>query len=113
MTHRVLVTGAAGYLGSHLVATLAGRAARDGDPACIVATDVRDVPAGRRLPGVEYVTLDVRAPSPDGYGMHGSGMFVLNPPWTLKATLEKTLPYLARVLAEDAGAGYTLTHEGD
>jgi UDP-glucose 4-epimerase len=62
MTHRVLVTGAAGYLGSNLVATLAGRAARDGDPVCIVATDVRDVPADRRLAGVEYVTLDVRTP---------------------------------------------------
>jgi len=61
MTHRVLVTGAAGYLGSNLVKSLADRAA-GGDPACIVASDVRDVPADRRLAGVEYVALDVRTP---------------------------------------------------
>ena len=62
MTRRVLITGAAGYLGSSVVDLLAGRAARTGDPACIVAGDVREVPPERRRAGVEYVSLDVRTP---------------------------------------------------
>jgi UDP-glucose 4-epimerase len=65
MTHRVLVTGAAGYLGSSLLGSLAEQAARDGDPACIVACDVREVAAARRLSGVEYAVSDVREPGLD------------------------------------------------
>jgi 23S rRNA (adenine2030-N6)-methyltransferase len=31
-------------------------------------------------------------------GMYGSGMIIFNPPWTLRAALEETLPFLASVL---------------
>ncbi len=54
------------------------------------------------------VSLTVNAPSADGFGMHGSGMFVFNPPWTLKATLQTVMPYLTKVLGQDAGASFTL-----
>lgn len=62
---RVLVTGAAGYLGGTLIEVLAPRLG-DGTLAALVATDVREVPAERRLPGVEYAVLDVRDPALGG-----------------------------------------------
>ena len=55
----VLVTGGGGYLGTQLVAALAGGL---GGAQRVIATDVREVPAEKRLPGIEYVVSDVRAP---------------------------------------------------
>ena len=57
-----------------------------------------------------HVTLTVQSPSPAGFGMHGSGIFVINPPWTLPAILKATMPFLAGKLAEDAGAGFDLEY---
>ncbi|MFT3847352.1 MAG: 23S rRNA (adenine(2030)-N(6))-methyltransferase RlmJ [Propionivibrio sp.] len=54
------------------------------------------------------VALRVREPSKDGFGMHGSGMFILNPPWTLHNTLADVMPYLVSVLGTDSGAGFSL-----
>ena len=44
------------------------------------------------------VALSVQAPSEDGFGMHGSGMFILNPPWLLHGVLQEVMPYLVDVL---------------
>jgi len=54
------------------------------------------------------VTLEVKAPSADGFGMSGSGMFIINPPWTLEKTLHETLPALTAILAQGDGARYAL-----
>jgi hypothetical protein len=44
--------------------------------------------------------------------MHGSGLYILNPPWTLQSTLQEVMPYLVGVLGQDAGAGFTLAGQG-
>ncbi|RKP57550.1 23S rRNA (adenine(2030)-N(6))-methyltransferase RlmJ [Pararobbsia silviterrae] len=55
-----------------------------------------------------HASLTVRKPSADGYGLHGSGMFVINPPYTLEPLLKDTMPYLVRHLGLDAGATFKL-----
>jgi 23S rRNA (adenine2030-N6)-methyltransferase len=42
-------------------------------------------------------------PDSDTHGMTASGLFVLNPPWTLAAQLRETLPLLQQQLAPDTG----------
>lgn len=51
-----------------------------------------------------HVTLDVQAPNADGFGMYGSGMWVINPPWTLAEQIRGDLDSLSSVLAQDAHA---------
>lgn len=55
-----------------------------------------------------HATLTVSKPPEDGYGLYGSGMFILNPPYTLAAALKETLPYLVRVLGQDETAQFKL-----
>jgi len=55
-------------------------------------------------------TLTVKHP-PTGAGMYGSGLFVINPPYTLANQLSLALPWLAETLAVDDGAGYDLKLE--
>jgi 23S rRNA (adenine2030-N6)-methyltransferase len=62
-----------------------------------------------------HVTLSVQDPSEDGFGMHGSGMFILNPPWLLHGILQEVMPYLAKVLGvkvpgQDHGAAFSLEY---
>lgn len=54
------------------------------------------------------VTLSIGSPSPDGFGLTSSGMFVINPPWTLEPLLRELMPFLVKALASDEGAGFTL-----
>ncbi len=54
------------------------------------------------------VTLTVAGPSGEDKRLRSSGMFIINPPWTLEATLKDTMPWLSKVLAQDEGAGFAI-----
>jgi len=58
-----------------------------------------------------HATLEVKAAAKDGFGMNGSGMFIINPPWTLEKKLHETLPKLTELLSQGDGAKYTLESE--
>lgn len=72
--------------------------------------DARQLPEKLKKLAPEWLdaSLRIHAPREDGFGMHGSGMFIVNPPWTLKETLGKTLPLLAQILAQDDHAGFEI-----
>ncbi|WP_374353751.1 23S rRNA (adenine(2030)-N(6))-methyltransferase RlmJ [Chitinimonas sp.] len=69
----------------------------------------------KRLPCKSWLhaTLSVHRPRDDGFGMHGSGLFILNPPWLLHDELQGTLPLLSEALACDVGAGFLLERQTD
>lgn len=55
-----------------------------------------------------HISLTVNKPSADGLGLHGSGVFVINPPWTLTDAMKEALPWLVRCLGKDERAVYKL-----
>ena len=67
----------------------------------------------KRLEGVApkgwlHVRLTVQQPDQQGFGLAGSGMFIINPPYTLHDELLAVLPYLTEVLGQYDGANYVL-----
>ena len=55
-----------------------------------------------------HASFRVMAPARDGLGLHGSGLFVFNPPWTLEAALRPVLPVLVNLLGQDNKASFGL-----
>lgn len=55
-----------------------------------------------------HATLKVKAPAQDGLGLHGSGVFVFNPPWRLEESLRDVMLALVRLLGQDRKASYSL-----
>ncbi|MEW6560466.1 MAG: 23S rRNA (adenine(2030)-N(6))-methyltransferase RlmJ [Pseudomonadota bacterium] len=57
------------------------------------------------------VRMQVREPDVSGFGLLGSGMFLINPPWTLHDTLRDVLPWLTGVLGQFKGAHFSLEQQ--
>ncbi len=55
-----------------------------------------------------HVTLSVSQPMPDGFGLHSSGMFIINPPWTMEAMLKEVMPKLVELLGNDSMAQFSV-----
>jgi 23S rRNA (adenine2030-N6)-methyltransferase len=60
-----------------------------------------------------HATLTVQHPDSHGFGLAGSGVFVVNPPYTLDDELRATLPWLAQVLGQREGAGWRLEQRAE
>ena len=60
-----------------------------------------------------HASLKIMAPARDGLGLHGSGVFVFNPPWKLRESLGDAMPALVKLLGRDRKASYSLEGKQD
>jgi 23S rRNA (adenine2030-N6)-methyltransferase len=77
-------------------------------------TEARQLPERlKQMPAKSWlhVALSVQAPSKDGFGMQGSGMFILNPPWLLHGVLNDVMPYLAKIMGQNGEGSFVLEFE--
>ena len=58
--------------------------------------------------GFLHVRLTVQRPDAQGFGLAGSGMFILNPPYTLHDEMQALLPWLVEVLGQYDDAHYLI-----
>jgi 23S rRNA (adenine2030-N6)-methyltransferase len=57
------------------------------------------------------VSMAIELPSNDGYGMYGSGLYIINPPWSLPDTFKTIMPVMTQLLDLDKTAHYTLDYK--
>lgn len=61
------------------------------------------------LPLQKLLQVELLVREPTGEGMAGSGMLVVNPPWSLVAAMQETLPWLVKQLAPDNGSYHVVS----
>jgi 23S rRNA (adenine2030-N6)-methyltransferase len=62
--------------------------------------------------GWVHVRLSVAEPDQSGFGMLGSGMLVINPPFVLHTVLQEVMPLLTETLGQYDGANFVLEKRG-
>ncbi len=55
-----------------------------------------------------HVRMNVQLPDEQGFGLMGSGVFIINPPYTLHEQLQTVMPWLTSTLAQYKGAHFRL-----
>ena len=60
-----------------------------------------------------HASLTVIQSSEDGLGLHGSGVFVINPPYTLQGAMKDAMPWLLKTMGQDDRAAYQLDYLAD
>ena len=55
-----------------------------------------------------HVRLTVQQPDSQGFGLAGSGIFIINPPYNLHDQVIRLMPYLVDVLGQYDGANYLI-----
>jgi 23S rRNA (adenine2030-N6)-methyltransferase len=102
---------------SRVVAALRDALARFAEGVYVIwypqVTKVEAAELPRRLQALApkgwlHARLTVQQPDALGFGLAGSGVFVMNPPYTLHAELQTVLPYLTDVLGQYDGANFLL-----
>jgi 23S rRNA (adenine2030-N6)-methyltransferase len=102
---------------ARVIATLRDALARFADGTYVIWYPLvgkigsRELP--RRLQAIApkswlHARLTVARADAQGFGMVGSGVFVIHPPFTLHARLQALLPWLAQALAQVDDAGWLL-----
>jgi 23S rRNA (adenine2030-N6)-methyltransferase len=61
------------------------------------------IPSGRRCYAELHTSSKENPPVNSPRGMYGSGLVIVNPPYTLKPALEETLPVLTQVMKAEGG----------
>ncbi len=75
-------------------------------------TRLKAVAEAQARKGWLHARLTLAEPNERGFGMLGSGMFVINPPHLLMPALRAALPVLVQLLGQFAGAGQRLEWGG-
>jgi 23S rRNA (adenine2030-N6)-methyltransferase len=73
-----------------------------------LATRLKAVAQAQAKKGWLHAKLTVAKPDERGFGMLGSGLFIINPPHTLKPALAAALPVLVQRLGQFDGARHAL-----